>query len=117
MMFPQNERPLSFKIGEQVRILAGPFASFAGVTEEIDDANSRMKVAVSIFGSPTPVEIELSGCKSYKADEAALVGGLIVAAAWAVTAATQEVEERSSQVRAGHRTFRLFSSHTKAVVR
>jgi transcription antitermination factor NusG len=47
---PQNELPLSFRIGEQVRILAGPFASFAGVVAEIDDANSRMKVAVSIFG-------------------------------------------------------------------
>jgi transcriptional antiterminator NusG len=60
MMFPKNEPPppLSFKIGERVRILTGPFARFAGVIKEIDDANSSMKVAVSIFGRPTPVEME-----------------------------------------------------------
>ena len=45
-------------MGEKVRITAGAFASFSGVIEEIDDATSRMKVALSVFGRPKPVEIE-----------------------------------------------------------
>lgn len=51
---------VTFDIGEKVKVMEGPFATFEGMVEEIDEEKGRVKVSVSIFGRATPVELEFS---------------------------------------------------------
>ena len=51
---------ISFDIGEKVKVTDGPFEGFSGMVEDVDEAHSRLKVTVSIFGRATPVELEFT---------------------------------------------------------
>jgi transcriptional antiterminator NusG len=55
---PKQKVKVDYEIGDQVKVLDGPFATFNGLLEELDFDRSRVKVSVSIFGHATPVELE-----------------------------------------------------------
>ncbi len=55
---PKKHISVDYEIGDSVKVLGGPFASFSGAVEELDFDKSRVKVSVSIFGRATPVELD-----------------------------------------------------------
>ncbi|MEM8825833.1 MAG: transcription termination/antitermination protein NusG [Pseudomonadota bacterium] len=63
---PKQQIKVDFEIGDEVKVLDGPFASFSGLVEEIDFEKGRVKVSVSIFGRATPVELNFDQVERIK---------------------------------------------------
>ena len=63
---PRPKLTLQFEKGEQVKIIDGPFSNFSGIIEEVNMERSKIKVMVTIFGRPTPVELDFLQIEKYE---------------------------------------------------